>query len=194
MSELLKTEEQEARAALYALGALSLHEARAFDEDLSALPEEAWTALAEFEAVVDHLGLGAPAATPPPAVRAQLLARLATTPQPEQIEAEPPVAPFYETKLNEGEWHPFAAGVEFKILFTDQASNTVTSLLKMSPGSHLPAHDHHGVEQCTIISGDFHVGEQTFGPGDFQCALPGSTHDDLYTEAGALVLIVAPLY
>ena len=65
-------------------------------------------------------------------------------------------------------------------------------LLKMLPGASLPQHHHDGVEQCYVLEGDFRVGGETYGAGDFQCALPGSTHQPIHTVGGALVLIVAP--
>jgi hypothetical protein len=35
-------------------------------------------------------------------------------------------------------------------------------------------------------------GDMTLSAGDFNCALSESVHQDIYTEGGALLLIVAP--
>ena len=95
-------------------------------------------------------------------------------------------------RAGEGEWHAAAEGMFVKRLFKDKKAGTVTTLVKLLPGTRVPRHHHHGVEQCLVIEGDFHIGGEVFGPGDFQCAMPGSIHDSIYTDGGALVLIVAP--
>ena len=94
-------------------------------------------------------------------------------------------------RMSEGEWQQLVPGVFFKLLFTDRERGTITSLVKLLPGTYLPQHHHQGIEECLIVEGDFHIDEEVFGPGDYQCALPGSTHQTLYTQNGALVLIVA---
>ncbi len=53
------------RAALYALGALSQHEARAFEEHLSEGCPSCAADLRDFERVVEGLAFGAPPAAPP---------------------------------------------------------------------------------------------------------------------------------
>jgi anti-sigma factor ChrR (cupin superfamily) len=62
----------------------------------------------------------------------------------------------------------------------------------MEPGARIPAHRHLGVEQCLLLEGDLRAGQLEMSAGDFNCSLPGSVHEDLTTEGGALFLIVAP--
>jgi anti-sigma factor ChrR (cupin superfamily) len=64
------------RAALYALGALSQHEARAFEEHLSDGCTSCAADLRDFERVVEGLAFGAPPAAPPTGARERLLARV----------------------------------------------------------------------------------------------------------------------
>lgn len=64
------------RAALYALGALSQHEARAFEEHLSEGCPSCAADLRDFERVVEGLAFGAPPAAPPTDAREELLARV----------------------------------------------------------------------------------------------------------------------
>lgn len=102
-------------------------------------------------------------------------------------------AGFLVVRAGEGEWRPTAdAGVRFKLLFVDRERSTVTTLVRMEPGSRIPAHRHLGVEQCLLLEGDLRAGRLEMSAGDFNCSLPGSVHEDLTTEGGALFLIVAP--
>jgi anti-sigma factor ChrR (cupin superfamily) len=64
------------RAALYALGALSQHEARAFEEHLSEGCSSCAADLRDFERIVEGLAFGAPPAAPPTGAREKLLARV----------------------------------------------------------------------------------------------------------------------
>lgn len=76
MSYESKTEESQERAALYALGALCQHEARAFEEQLREGDAQLRADLESFEQVVDAIGYGAPAAEPPAYLFDILLTRL----------------------------------------------------------------------------------------------------------------------
>lgn len=177
------------QASLYVLGALNQTEARAFEEHLEAGCETCEAELRPLQSVVTALGLAASGIEPPAGARAKLLGRMANasitqTPQPE-------LNPFFTLRANEGEWQELSAGISIKQLFVDDQKNTVTSLFKFAPGAHAPFHKHGGVEQCLILEGDFHFNDDIYGPGDFTCAMPGSIHDDAYSERGALLLIVA---
>src|SRR5690349_22276016 len=70
------TEESQESAALYALGALSQHEARAFEVHLRQGCEICQRELREFTDVVDALSAGAPEATPSAYLRDLLGARI----------------------------------------------------------------------------------------------------------------------
>lgn len=181
-------EETTEQASLYALGALSQNEARAFQEHLEAGCEVCASEVALFEPVVTALGLAAAEAQPPARAREKLLMFLAPA-------ANAPVADstnrFFTLRANEGEWKEIMAGISIKQLFVDEKNDTVTSLFKFAPGASLPVHQHEGIEQCLVLEGDFQLNGEIFTPGDFTCALPGSVHHTAHTENGALVLIVA---
>ena len=181
--------------AAYALGVLDPDEAQAFEAHLAEGCEHCAAELREFERVVAALGCATPQVEPSASVREKLLTRLS-----EDAPSELTSSTHRDTSLrgmvfvraSQGEWHELSEGMFVKQLFADKKAGTVTTLVKMLPGARVPRHRHHGVEQCLVLEGDFHVGDEVFGPGDFQCALPGSLHDSLYTAGGALVLIVAP--
>jgi quercetin dioxygenase-like cupin family protein len=174
-------------ASLYALGALPEDEAGEFATHLETGCPECFAEVEPARLVVSALGLAGPALDPPASVRAKLLAQLRPTVAPAEHEHDS----FVTVRADEGEWREMFKGISVKQLFRDETRGTVTSLYRVGPGAGFPSHDHDGFEQCLIIEGDFHLDDQTYGPGDFTCALPGSTHQVSYSEGGALLLIVA---
>jgi len=177
------------QASLYALGALSQTEARAFEEHLDVGCDVCEAELRPLQSVVTALGLAASGNEPPPSAREKLLGRIAETAHSQNPQTE--LSPFFTMRANEGEWRELAPGIVIKQLFVDDKKGTVTSLFKFAPGSHAPFHKHGGVEQCLVLEGDFHFNDEVYEQGDFTCAMPGSVHDDAYSERGALLLIVA---
>lgn len=186
-------DEMTERASHYALGALSLWEARAFEEHLAEGCKHCAAELQSFEETTLSLAVAAPEAEPSAQVREKLLSFVAgemhspsTT-----LRAAPPL-PLMTLRADEGEWHEAGKGVMVKQLFVDPQSGMVTSLFKMQPGTRIPLHYHRGIEQCYVVEGDFHADNQSLGAGDFHVAQAGSTHEPVYTLGGALLLIVAP--
>ena len=187
-------QEMSERASLYALGALSQWEARAFEEHLAEGCAECTAELQSFEETTRALAWAAPEHEPPASVRASLLSMVAeeregASSKTMSREESPSLITL---RADEGEWYKLGPGIKAKPLFTDPQTGMVTTLLKMKPGTSIPLHSHSGIEQCYIIEGDFHAANQQLGPGDFHVAPVGSTHDAVHTTNGALVLIVAP--
>lgn len=183
------------RAALYALGALSQHEARSFEKHLEEGCEPCADELRDFGGVVASLAFAAPEQDPPPTLRDQLCERLVEEPRPAQKSSTTRANPYQgllTIRSDEGEWREFSEGIYIKPLFVDRERGTVTSLYKMLPGARLPRHKHLGYEECYVIEGDFHTSMGILGTGDYQCASPGSVHEPLHTVGGAVVLIIAP--
>jgi anti-sigma factor ChrR (cupin superfamily) len=195
-------------AALYALGALEGTEARSFEQHLD---EGCAACAAEVEAFAETcaaLALAAPAAAPPASARERLLARVSEEsggPPPEtsgrpaprsEARADSPAADasgLLVVRAGEGEWLKTEdPGVFVKLLYVDRERETVTTLVRMSPGSRIPPHRHRGAEQCLVLEGDVSSGVHTLSAGDFNCAPAGSVHDELTSERGALLLIVSP--
>jgi anti-sigma factor ChrR (cupin superfamily) len=191
MSHTTVDEEAAGRAALYALGALEGDEAREFEEHLAAGCAACEAELREFETVAGDLGLAAREAEPPAGVRARLLALVS---EDKGGESGAGVAPgFLVVRAGEGRWRPTDdAGVSFKLLFSDRERGTVTTLVRMEPGSRIRSHRHLGVEQCLVLEGDVRSGSIGMKAGDFNCSLPGSVHEELVSDGGALLLIVSP--
>ena len=176
------------QASLYALGALSAAEARDYAAHLQTGCAACAAELEPAQLVVTALGITGPEIDPPASVREKLLAKLA---RPTTSPVNLALDSFVTVRADDGEWRQLFEGVSVKQLFADEERGTVTSLYKVGPGGRIPTHSHEGFEQCLIIEGDFHLNDETYGPGDFTCALPGSTHRISYSEHGALLLIIA---
>ncbi len=197
------TEQAREMAALYALGALTQHEVRAFENLLTDGNNDLAEELAAFQAISFQLALAVPECVPSPSVRENLLAEISTA-QPSvtspatagkdyQLSSVPVQhSQFFSLQANEGQWQKIGPGLTAKTLFIDQALGTVTSLVRMAPGGALPSHRHKGNEQFFILEGDCNVHGTRLGPGDFHQAAPGSIHDSTYTVEGTTFLLIAP--
>lgn len=187
-------QEMTERASLYALGALSLWEARAFEEHLEEGCERCAAELQSFEETLNSLAFAAPEREAPAGAREKLqslVAEDAARPDSKASRRDDS-QPLITLRADEGQWYEVATGMSVKQLFFDRETGMVTTLLKMEPGTRIPLHRHRGIEQCYVIEGDFHADNQSLGAGDFHCAQAGSIHQPVYTVGGALVLIVAP--
>jgi anti-sigma-K factor RskA len=122
------TEESQETAALYALGALSQHEARAFEVHLRQGCEICQQELSEFTGVVDALSAGSPAIPPPHYMRDLLTARIEkevsltipTAPDAAQVyhfpEKATPMLPTVTQGSSLGTWLPWAAAAGLLIV------------------------------------------------------------------------------
>jgi quercetin dioxygenase-like cupin family protein len=180
-------------AALYSLGALSQHEARAFEEHLEQGCEVCKAELDSFDMTVGALSLAALEQEPPLRVRDELLSRINGNERGESKPSEPIFSDaIVSLHSNEGEWKRLCKGVQMKTLYTDKATGLATSLVRMDAGTGLPMHRHTGVEQFYILEGDCYVHGERLGPGDYHRAEAGSIHETTYTIEGTLFLLIAP--
>jgi len=146
---------------------------------------------ADKESVDDALLLAmarlAERATPPPSpgVRGRLLERLRTL---------SPIPPGFSMRTEEDEgWMPHPVpGIRMKILSVNKAAGYVMLLLDVPPHTRFPAHRHSGAEECYVLSGSVVTCGRRFGVGDFIHADAGTAHDELWTDEGCRVLLVAP--
>jgi len=173
-------------AALYALGALSAEEARAFEARLQN--DATYQAeLAAFRSVVQELSYAVPPQAPPPALRAKLLGRIAA--EEAAVIDRDGMRFVRSTQLG---WEPGAGpGVEVKRLFTDPSGNRTTKMYRMAPGSTYPAHRHADVEDIYVIEGDLLVCGVLMRAGDYCRAEAGSLHEGVRTANGCLFIATA---
>ena len=130
-------------ASLYALGALSQWEARAFEEHLAEGCRECAAELQSFEETTRALGLAAHEARPPASVKERLLSLVAEEDghaHASNLHTAP--SELLTLRADEGQWHEAGRGIRVKPLFTDPRTRMVTTLVRMEPGTRIPLHRH----------------------------------------------------
>lgn len=115
------------------------------------------------------------------AMRARILERTADA-APKQTET------IRGASLN---WEQFWPGVWGKVLKRDLGEDLQITLLRMQPGSIVPAHEHGKAEECAVLEGELSIGPHRLFAGDLHIARPGSHHPDITTRGGALLLVRA---
>jgi anti-sigma factor ChrR (cupin superfamily) len=176
------TDESEALAALYALGSLAPDEARAFERHLAEGCAVCGAQVEAMRAVTADLAIAPAPAAPGPAVRERVLAAA----------ARETAAPAFAFALaDDTGWEPIAPGVDVRVLIPRRGGDPSTAyLVRLAPGSRAPVHTHAVSEHCYVISGDVVIAGHHLRPGDFHHAARGTTHDDIRTAGGCLLLIV----
>ena len=82
------------------------------------------------------------------------------------------------------------AGVSMKVLQQNEQAGGMTVLLRMEPGSSIPAHHHtHADETVFVIDGDFVEDGVSYGPGSFFTGRAGTPHGPHGTAKGCVLLI-----
>jgi anti-sigma factor ChrR (cupin superfamily) len=93
-------------------------------------------------------------------------------------------------RAGEGRWFDFVPGVTVKPLSIDVERDTATILMMFEPGARVPAHDHAGAEDSFVISGSCRIGEAYLLKGDFHHADAGTTHAEIVSDEGCVLLLV----
>ena len=107
--------------------------------------DQVYESLDELTVALARLAAGP---EPRPIVKERLLARIS------QQEAAPVPSGFSVRLDAEDDWLPHAIpGIRVKVLSLNERSGYATLLLDVKPGTHFPAHHHHGAEECYVISG-----------------------------------------
>jgi anti-sigma factor ChrR (cupin superfamily) len=121
--------------------------------------------------------------TPAAGLKGRLMSRVA---------AYETVKPIADVRSNESAWFAYGApGIEVKPLFKDDQTGRTTVLLRMAPGSRLPAHHHHDVEQCLVVKGDICFGDLVYEEGDFVVMGEHTNHPEIHSVHGNVLLLVA---
>jgi hypothetical protein len=168
---------RDALAAEYALGTLRGAARRRFERLLAKDPAlgrrvEWW------EQQLNELGGGLPPVAPPPGLKQAIESRLDNE----------PIQGGYVLRRDEGEWAPFAHGIERKIL-SEGPGGASSALYRMAAGTAFELHEHELDEECYVIDGEIDVGGVTFRAGDYLFVGRGGTHKPLRSRTGALLFI-----
>src|SRR4051812_24178491 len=80
-------------------------------------------------------------------------------------------------------------GVSMRVLQQVEQTGGVTILLRMEPGSSIPAHHHtHADETAFVVEGDFVEDGVSYGPGSFFAGRAGTPHGPHGTAKGCVLL------
>jgi len=170
---------------LYLFGLLSPEEARELEQHMQGCADcrAELHVLREVSAEMPH-ALAGP--KPHPRVKEKLLASIG------KRSGKPEKAAEGIFVYREFAWRPSEfTGVEYQVLYLDRTTETITTLLRLAPGSTYPAHHHSGVEQSYVVEGSCYVGEVRLSKGEFAFAVAGSDHGVLQTEEGCTLLVVS---
>lgn len=108
--------------------------------------------------------------------------------------AQPSGAAMTLVRAGEGVWESVMAGVAVKRLSFDADRQIATMLIRMLPGTCYPSHRHAKAEECLVLEGVLHVGDDlVMQAGDFQRAERTSIHPEQWTSEGCLLLITSSL-
>lgn len=190
------------RAALYLAGALSATETTEIEERLAAGDADLVSAIKDLTPAVHKLVDEVTPIEPNPAIRQRLIERAAHGGH-EHPSTEPvwdgwdddATDGLYTLPADAGSWEETGIdGIQVRRLFVDRKANRMTAMFRMAAGTAYVAHVHDGHEECFVLEGDLHVGEDiVMRAGDYQRASANSLHGRQWTEKGCVLLINSSL-
>lgn len=189
--DVMRPDDIETLAALYAAGALTPDEAAAVDARIERGDPELRDALRALDLTVEALVENVPPQTPDPRIKASLLARIGV--------GSDDAAPLSESRAAAAIWDPVIVngttwtGVTARVLHIDETRGRVTTLLRMTPEGVIPAHTHEQDEECFVVEGDLRFGDRVYAAGDFFQAPAGSRHERQWTRTGCTCLVTTSL-
>ncbi|MCC7373109.1 MAG: cupin domain-containing protein [Verrucomicrobiales bacterium] len=196
----MNCDELQQMTALHALGALDGLDVERLRHRLSEDPSAA-EELTRFLDVAGVLtGLVKPV-QPSASVRAKVMDRIRKTPQVRDSAAaavdvkagEPPVPEGLHFLRADQPWLPAPLpGSRFKLISSGEHQSYIMLMIELAPGAGYPEHDHFGVEDMYILTGDLLSEGRLLGPGDSLHAEPGSHHHELRSINGCTALMVLP--
>ncbi len=133
------------------------------------------------QAVLSELLEAVAPMAPPTGLKARVLARVSA-----QESA-------FVTVRASDDWRNLLPGVDYKMLLFDKLTGHKSFLMRVAPGMHMPAHGHHGNEECVVLAGEFTFDNVTLKAGDFHMATKDVEHSAAYTEKGVTVYIRASI-
>jgi anti-sigma factor ChrR (cupin superfamily) len=201
------TEQQQEQASLYALGALTAGEERAFERELRS-HGELRELVFELQRTIEALAKSVPQGTPSQ-LKAKILERIEqaqagraaafTSPRHDSgahgttrytPAATKPGLSFQQAASESG-WKALPVpGAFIKLLSIERERGYAVLLGKIEAGVRYPAHVNAGPEDFYILSGDLVVGDRKLKAGDFHHAEKGSQHEVNYSVEGCTLLAV----
>jgi anti-sigma factor ChrR (cupin superfamily) len=90
----------------------------------------------------------------------------------------------------EPEWEAVAAGIECKLLATDDVRHRVSMLVRLAPGAEYPPHTHAGVEELHLLAGELWIDGRKLHPGDYNRGEPGTGDKRVWSETGCTCVLI----
>lgn len=170
---------------LYVLDLLEERDTRRLEEHLSLGCSSCAEELRMFREFAGDIPWSLLPAAPPPHVRERILQAIKNP-----VEQPQPGVFVMRERMQAWRSTPYP-GVTFMALHLDRSTENATTLLRMRPGAVYPSHRHAGTEQCLVLEGSCRIGSVSISRGDFQWADAGTRHDELTTDTGCLLLLIA---
>ena len=146
----------------------------------AAVPREALREMNEASALLAET---VPSVAPAARLKGRLMNRVADWQM---------LKPLADVRPRDGGWMSAGVpGVDRRKLFSDTQTGRTTMLLRMEPGVRFPAHFHHDDEQCYVLKGDIGWGEVMYREGDFVVMGKDTTHPEIHSVSGNLLLIIS---
>ena len=86
-----------------------------------------------------------------------------------------------------GDWIETGPGNSIKILRSDE--ETMSMLVRLEAGTTFPKHFHPADEETYVVEGETWFGDIHLVAGDYHLAPKGTTHGEVRTESGCVLLI-----
>jgi anti-sigma factor ChrR (cupin superfamily) len=183
-------------AAFYAAGVLPPDEAAAIESRLDVGDRLLADEIASYGSVLTALAEEAEPVAPSPTTRQRLLEQIAgTRPGGEQQasgndRAEETPAGIVIRRSELRNWvETGIPGIQECLLHQDLLQKVQTRLIRLAPGTTIPAHPHPGVEECFLLEGDIHTYGRHLHAGDYMVAPPGTFHPPCRTTNGCVMLV-----
>lgn len=88
---------------------------------------------------------------------------------------------------NSDDWIETGPGNSIKILRSDD--ETMSMLVRLQPGTTFPRHYHPADEETFVVEGETWFGDIHLVAGDYHLAPKGTTHEEVRTDTGCVLLI-----
>lgn len=96
-------------------------------------------------------------------------------------------------RADTAKWREVSPGIHRRILYADRATNRLSVLVRMDPGSTFRSHSHDLAEETLVLEGELWLGDLKLLAGDHHLA-PANTHHPLgRTASGCIVHITRSL-
>jgi anti-sigma factor ChrR (cupin superfamily) len=91
------------------------------------------------------------------------------------------------------EWKEAGAGISYKLLATDVATDRVSMLVRLAPGAEYPPHRHAGTEELHLLHGELFIDDRKLYPGDYYSAEPGTADTRVWSATGCTCVLMTSL-